>query len=64
MHTKSTPIQIDEYELPGGESVTLTKHGDRSFDVDMWRADGDNHWNIWFSTEANARIEFERWRTR
>jgi hypothetical protein len=65
MDTKPTPVELATYDVNAPEgvfTVTLTQHGPNSFDVDMWKENGDNHWNRWFNTEAQARVEFERWR--
>lgn len=61
-NTKPVAIVIDEYTMPSGDEVTLQKNSETSFDVDMWRPNGDNHFSKWFNTEAKARVEFERWR--
>lgn len=61
MNTKPVPIVLDTFEKD--ECVfELTKHGDNSFDVDCWNADGSNHWNRWFNSEDKARHELNRWR--
>jgi len=60
--TKPVPVALDEYTREDGYLCELTKHGASSFDVDMWKPDGNNHWNKWFNNETKARAEFERWR--
>ncbi len=41
--------------------VTLIEPSKDRFFVDMWKPDGDNHWNKTFTTIEAALAEYNRW---
>lgn len=58
---------IDTYKTAHGEDIVLCGTDDKDvahpFAVYCFDADGECRWDRFFKTEAEARVEYERWRS-
>lgn len=60
MNTNAEEKPDLEKKLPSGGEVTL-KRNTNGWNVDSWKADGTNHWHLFFRDYAKALIEYARW---
>jgi len=51
-----------ERTLPDGRTVTIAPSTYSGYDVDMWNADGTNHWHKFHFVWEDALYEFNRWK--